>query len=70
MKEYEASGGGQAKEKAEKAEKAEKGEKKKKETKKEVKKESPSKLMTGTTFKSKEYISDVDSSSDEDVKVQ
>ena len=65
MKEYEASGGGQAKEKVEKAEK---GEKKKKEAKKEVKKESPSKLMTGTTFKSKEYISDVDSSSDEDVK--
>ena len=69
MKEYEASGGGQAtKEKAEKAEKGEKGEKKKKEAKKEAKKESPTKLMAGTSFKSKEYISDVDSSSDEDVK--
>ncbi|XP_076665639.1 structure specific recognition protein [Andrena cerasifolii] len=65
MKEYEASGGGQA---TENEEKAEKGEKKKKETKKEVKKDSPNKLMSGASFKSKEYISDVDSSSDEDVK--
>ncbi|CAL7950858.1 unnamed protein product [Xylocopa violacea] len=63
MKEYEASGGNQ-KEKKEKAEKSEKSEKKKK----EVKKESPSKLMAGTTFKSKEYISDDESSSDDDNK--
>ncbi|XP_012164467.1 FACT complex subunit Ssrp1 isoform X2 [Bombus terrestris] len=62
MKEYEASGGGGDKEKI--SEKKEKGEKKKKESKKE----SPSKLMTGTSFKSKEYISDDESSSDEDNK--
>ena len=61
MKEYEASADGEANEKAEK------GEKKKKEAKKEV---SPNKSMAGTTFKSKEYISDDDSSSGEDVKVQ
>ncbi|XP_071869543.1 structure specific recognition protein isoform X2 [Bombus fervidus] len=62
MKEYEASGGGGDKEKI--SEKKEKGEKKKKESKKE----SPSKLMTGTSFKSKEYISDDESSSDDDNK--
>lgn len=67
MKEYEASGGGQAKEKKEKAEKKEKGEKGEKK-KKEVKKESPTKLMSGGTFKSKEYISEDDSSSDDDTK--
>ncbi|XP_011700729.1 PREDICTED: FACT complex subunit Ssrp1 [Wasmannia auropunctata] len=59
MKEYEASGGGKAKETKEK-----KTEKKKKETKKD----SPSKQMTGSSFKSKEYISDDDSSSDESKK--
>ncbi|XP_060826121.1 FACT complex subunit Ssrp1 isoform X2 [Bombus pascuorum] len=62
MKEYEASGGGGDKEKI--SEKKEKVEKRKKENKKE----SPSKLMTGTSFKSKEYISDDESSSDEDNK--
>lgn len=56
MKEYEASGGGKTKEK--------KIEKKKKETKKD----SPSKQMSGSSFKSKEYISDDDSSSDESKK--
>ncbi|KAG9434226.1 FACT complex subunit Ssrp1 [Apis mellifera carnica] len=56
MKEYEASGG--------QKDKKEKGEKKKKENKKE----SPNKLMSGTSFKSKEYISDDESSSDEDNK--
>lgn len=59
MKEYEASGGGKTKEVKEK-----KTERKKKETKKE----SPSKQMTGSSFKSKEYISDDDSSSDESKK--
>lgn len=59
MKEYEASGGGKSKEKKEKTEM-----KKKKETKKE----SPGKLMSGSSFKSKEYISDDDSSSDESKK--
>ncbi|XP_068982452.1 FACT complex subunit Ssrp1 isoform X1 [Bombus flavifrons] len=63
MKEYEASGGGGG-DKEKISEKKEKGEKKKKESKKE----SPSKLMTGTSFKSKEYISDDESSSDEDNK--
>ncbi|XP_033176108.1 FACT complex subunit Ssrp1 isoform X2 [Bombus impatiens] len=63
MKEYEASGGG-AGDKEKISEKKEKGEKKRKESKKE----SPSKLMTGTSFKSKEYISDDESSSDEDNK--
>ncbi|OAD58135.1 FACT complex subunit Ssrp1 [Eufriesea mexicana] len=57
MKEYEASGGGQK-------EKKDKGEKKKKENKKE----SPNKGMSGTNFKSKEYISNDESSSDEDNK--
>lgn len=61
MKEYEASGGGKSKEKKEKTEKTEK-------KKKETKKDSPSKMMTGTSFKSKEYISDDDSSSDESKK--
>jgi len=56
MKEYEASGGSKTKEK--------KTERKKKETKKD----SPSKNMSGSTFKSKEYISDDDSSSDESKK--
>lgn len=71
MKEYKASGGGgsqkekKEKEKPEK-EKPEKEEKKKKESKKE----SPSKLMTGGSFKSKEYISDDESSSDEDNKTK
>lgn len=59
MKEYEASSGGKSKDKKEKAEP-----KKKKETKKD----SPSKLMSGTSFKSKEYISDDGSSSDESKK--
>ncbi|XP_050486607.1 FACT complex subunit Ssrp1 isoform X1 [Bombus huntii] len=63
MKEYEASGGGGG-DKEKISEKKEKGEKKRKESKKE----SPSKLMTGTSFKSKEYISDDESSSDEDNK--
>lgn len=58
IKEYEASASGQK-------DKKEKGEKKKKENKKE----SPNKLMSGTSFKSKEYISDDESSSDEDNKV-
>ncbi|XP_076164551.1 structure specific recognition protein [Ptiloglossa arizonensis] len=65
MKEYEASGGGQVKDKKEKGDKKEKVDKKKK----DVKKESPSsKLMSGNTFKSKEYISEDESSSDEDTK--
>ncbi|XP_029174781.1 FACT complex subunit Ssrp1 [Nylanderia fulva] len=63
MKEYEASGGGKSKETKETKETKEKPEKKKKETKKD----SPSK-MTGSSFKSKEYISDDDSSSDESKK--
>lgn len=59
MKEYEASGGagGGAASGKEKKEKVEK--------QKDIKKESPNKSMTGTTFKSKEYISDDDSSSGE-----
>ena len=51
------------KEKTEKTEKTEKSDKKKKETKKE----SPTKVSSGS-FKSKEYISDDDTSSDEDNK--
>lgn len=59
MKEYEASGGGASKEPKEKS----KSEKKSSAKKKEVKKESPGKAMAGGAFKSKEYISDDDSSS-------
>lgn len=66
MKEYKASGGGKTKETKDTKEK--KTERKKKETKKETKKDSPSKQMTGSSFKSKEYISDDDSSSDESKK--
>ncbi|XP_054012092.1 FACT complex subunit Ssrp1 [Hylaeus anthracinus] len=62
MSEYKASGGGgaaaQTKDKKEKLDKKEKGEKKKK----DAKKESPNKLVG--SFKSKEYISEDDSSSD------
>lgn len=58
MKEYEASGGDKTKDKKERTEKK----------KKETKKDSPSKTMTGTAFKSKEYISDEDSSSEESKK--
>lgn len=58
MKEYMANGGDKTTEKKEKPE----GKKKK-----EIKKDSPSK-MSGTAFKSKEYISDDDSSSDESKK--
>ncbi|XP_018400415.1 PREDICTED: FACT complex subunit Ssrp1 [Cyphomyrmex costatus] len=54
MKEYQASGGGKEKTKEKKPEK-----------KKETKKDSPSKQMSGSGFKSKEYISDDDSSSNE-----
>lgn len=54
LKEYEAKTSGQSKDKTETVEKK----------KKDSKKESPSKLMSGTSFKSKEYISDDDSSSD------
>lgn len=58
MKEYEASGGSKSKEKKEKTEK-----------KKDTTKSSPgSKGMSGSSFKSKEYISDDDSSSDESKK--
>ncbi|KAG5345292.1 SSRP1 protein, partial [Acromyrmex charruanus] len=61
MKEYQTSGGGKEKIK----EKKTREENKKKET---PKKDSPSKQMSGTGFKSKEYISDDDSSSDESKK--
>ncbi|KYN18832.1 FACT complex subunit Ssrp1, partial [Trachymyrmex cornetzi] len=57
MKEYQTSGGGK-----------EKTKEKKIENKKETKKDSPSKQMSGSGFKSKEYISDDDSSSDESKK--
>ncbi|KYN41060.1 FACT complex subunit Ssrp1, partial [Trachymyrmex septentrionalis] len=57
MKEYQTSGGGK-----------EKTKEKKTENKKETKKDSPSKQMSGSGFKSKEYISDDDSSSDENKK--
>ncbi|XP_012539492.1 FACT complex subunit Ssrp1 [Monomorium pharaonis] len=58
MKEYKASGGDKTKEPKEKKERK----------KKETKKDSPSKQMSGSAFKSKEYISDDDSSSDESKK--
>jgi len=61
MKEYEANEGSKTKDKKEKTEKTER-------KKKETKKDSPSKMMTGSAFKSKEYISDDDSSSDESRK--
>lgn len=57
MKEYEASGGSKSKDRKEKEPR-----------KKKEKKDSPSKLMSGTSFKSKEYISDDGSSSDESKK--
>lgn len=73
MKEYEASGQGSGQVKDKKEENKEKVERKKKEKverkKKEAKKESPTKPASGSPFKSKEYISDDDSSSDEDTKV-
>ncbi|KAG5326253.1 SSRP1 protein, partial [Pseudoatta argentina] len=60
MKEYQTSGGGKEKTKEKKT---------REENKKETpKKDSPSKQMSGTGFKSKEYISDDDSSSDESKK--
>lgn len=67
MKEYEASGGGQKekKEKVEKAEKSEKADKKKPDSKKEV-----VKPTSAPNYKSKEYISEEESSSDEDTKVK
>lgn len=58
MKEYEASGGSKSKDKKEKEPKK----------KKETKRDSSSKLMSGSSFKSKEYISDDGSSSDESKK--
>lgn len=58
MEEYKASGGGVSKEPKEKTKS-----KKESSKKKEVKKESPGKAMAGGSFKSKEYISDDDSSS-------
>ena len=61
MKEYQASGGGVSKESKEKTKPEKKAPKKK-----ETKKESPSKAMSGGAFKSKEYISDDDSSSDDE----
>lgn len=64
MKEYEESGGAkEAKERAAEKNKSEKAEKKKKEVKKDE--ASPSKLMSGSSFKSKEYISDESSSENE-----
>lgn len=64
MKEYEESGNAAAfKNRDSGKEKSDK--KKKKDTKKEAS-VSPSKAMAGGTFKSKEYISDVDSSSGDD----
>ncbi|KAG5310174.1 SSRP1 protein, partial [Acromyrmex insinuator] len=58
MKEYQTSGGGKEKTKEKKIENK----------KKETKKDSPSKQMSGSGFKSKEYISEDDSSSDESKK--
>ncbi|XP_020295334.1 FACT complex subunit Ssrp1 [Pseudomyrmex gracilis] len=64
MKEYEASGASKSIK-----EKKDKTEKEKTEKKKDTTKSSPgSKGMSGTSFKSKEYISDDDSSSDESSK--
>ncbi|XP_058803231.1 FACT complex subunit Ssrp1 [Phymastichus coffea] len=59
MKEYKASG------QSSKVSKEKKKSEKKTSTKKDTKKESPSKAMAGGVFKSKEYISDVDSSSND-----
>lgn len=63
MKDYQASGGGGGG-----GGSKEKIKEKKTEKKKETKKDSPSKQMSGSGFKSKEYISDDDSSSDESKK--
>lgn len=69
MKEYKESGGGQGDN--DNGGKSKSTPKAKKDSKKDIKKpSSANKSMSGTSFKSKEYLSDDDTSSDEDNKVR